>query len=85
LNDVKLKSLRKARSTSEVAVMVKLVATIKAIITRIFFGAHGALAIWQVTQYKKNPIYWSLSAPIGLLVIEGFFTLGIKKNQEWRW
>lgn len=49
------------------------------------FGAHGAIAIWQVTQYKKNPIYWTLGVPIGLLVLEGFFTLAIKKNQEWRW
>ncbi|CAO1397833.1 unnamed protein product [Diamesa hyperborea] len=65
--------------------MVKFIATIKAIITRIMFGTHGAIAIWQVTQYKKNPIYWSLSAPIGLLVFEGIFTLGIKKSQEWRW
>lgn len=65
--------------------MVKLIATIKAVITRIMFGAHGAIAIWQVTQYKKNPIYWTLGVPIGLLVLEGFFTLAIKKNQEWRW
>ena len=65
--------------------MVKFIATIKAIITRIMFGTHGVIAIWQVTQYKKNPIYWSLSAPIGLLVFEGIFTLGIKKSQEWRW
>ncbi|KAL7010703.1 hypothetical protein ACKWTF_016844 [Chironomus riparius] len=65
--------------------MAKFIATLKAIITRIMFGAHGALAIWQVTQYKKNPIYWSLSTPIGLLALEGIFTLAIKKNQEWRW
>jgi len=65
--------------------MVKLIATIKAVITRIMFGAHGALAIWQVTQYTKNPIYWSLASPIGCLVFEGIFTLAIKSNQEWRW
>jgi hypothetical protein len=65
--------------------MAKFIATIKAIITRIIFSAHGAIAIWQVTQYKKNPIYWSLSAPIALLALEGIFTLAIKKNQEWRW
>jgi Transmembrane protein 26 len=65
--------------------MVKFIATLKAILTRIIFGAHGAIAIFQVTQYKKNPIYWCLSAPIGVLVLEGIFTLAIKKNQEWRW
>lgn len=65
--------------------MGKLVATIKAIITRIMFGTHGFIAIWQVTQYKKNHYYWALSTPIGLLFFEGIFTLAIKKSQEWKW
>ncbi|XP_053670058.1 transmembrane protein 26 [Anopheles nili] len=65
--------------------MAKLLATFKAILTRILFAAHGFIAIWQVTQNKKDPVYWSLCAPIGVLCIEGIFTLAIKKNQEWRW
>lgn len=65
--------------------MAKLLATFKAVLTRIIFSAHGFIAIWQVTQFKKDLIYWYLSAPIGLLIFEGIFTLVIKKNQEWRW
>uniref|UniRef100_A0A182JI60 Uncharacterized protein n=1 Tax=Anopheles atroparvus TaxID=41427 RepID=A0A182JI60_ANOAO len=65
--------------------MAKLLATVKATVTRILFAAHGFIAIWQVTQNTKDPIYWSLCAPIGVLFIEGIFTLAIKKNQEWRW
>ncbi|KAG4076381.1 hypothetical protein HA402_005824 [Bradysia odoriphaga] len=65
--------------------MAKLIATIKAIITRVLFGTHGFIAIWQVARNKENPVYWYLCAPIGLLVLEGLFTLAIKKNQEWRW
>lgn len=65
--------------------MAKLIATIKAIITRLMFGAHGFIAIWQVTQFKKNPFYWYLSVPMLLLFFEGIFTLTIKKNQEWKW
>uniref|UniRef100_A0A182LUQ9 Transmembrane protein 26 n=1 Tax=Anopheles culicifacies TaxID=139723 RepID=A0A182LUQ9_9DIPT len=65
--------------------MAKLLATLKATLTRILFAAHGFIAIWQVTQNKKEPIYWCLCAPIGVLFIEGIFTLAIKKNQEWRW
>uniref|UniRef100_A0A182Q733 Transmembrane protein 26 n=1 Tax=Anopheles farauti TaxID=69004 RepID=A0A182Q733_9DIPT len=65
--------------------MAKLLATFKATLTRILFAAHGFIAIWQVTQNKKDPIYWCLCAPIGVLFIEGIFTLAIKKNQEWRW
>lgn len=63
----------------------KFLATIKALITRLVFGAHGFIAIWQVTQYKGNPRYWYLSCPILLLFFEGIFTLTIKENQEWKW
>lgn len=65
--------------------MAKIIATIKAIITRIIFSAHSAIAIWQVTQYKRDQNYWLLSIPLGILFFEGLFTLAIKKNQEWRW
>ncbi|XP_034943675.1 transmembrane protein 26 [Chelonus insularis] len=65
--------------------MVKFIATIKAIITRIVFAAHGFIAVWQVTTFKKNPFYWYLSTPIVLLFFEGIFTVTIKANQEWKW
>ncbi|EDS31509.1 transmembrane protein 26 [Culex quinquefasciatus] len=65
--------------------MTKLLATIKAIITRILFSAHGFIAIWQVTQNTRDPLYWCLCVPIGVLFFEAIFTLAIKKNQEWRW
>ncbi|ETN63161.1 transmembrane protein 26 [Anopheles darlingi] len=62
--------------------MAKLLATFKAVLTRILFAAHGFIAIWQVTQNKTDPIYWSLCAPIGVLCIEGIFTLAIKKTKN---
>ncbi|XP_011211776.1 transmembrane protein 26 [Bactrocera neohumeralis] len=65
--------------------MAKIISTFKAILTRIFFGAHSILAIWQVTVNTKNYIYWSLCGPLVLLLLEGIFTLMIKKTQEWRW
>ncbi|XP_035729443.1 transmembrane protein 26-like [Vespa mandarinia] len=65
--------------------MAKLLATIKAIITRLVFASHGFIAIWQVTTFKKNPLFWYLSCPILLLFFEGVFTLTIKENQEWKW
>ncbi|XP_068084389.1 transmembrane protein 26 [Anabrus simplex] len=65
--------------------MAKLVATVKAILTRVVFGAHGFLAIWQVTLFKHNPFFWYLCTPILVLVFEGIFTLTIKKTQEWKW
>ncbi|XP_063991452.1 transmembrane protein 26 [Diachasmimorpha longicaudata] len=65
--------------------MARFIATIKAIITRLVFASHGFIAIWQVTTFKKNPLYWYLSCPILLLFFEGLFTLTIKENQEWKW
>nr|CAH7757698.1 unnamed protein product [Callosobruchus chinensis] len=65
--------------------MAKVLATIKAIITRLVFATHGVVGIWQVTIFKKNPFYWYLSSPIILLFFEGIFTLTIKENQEWKW
>ncbi|XP_043274796.1 transmembrane protein 26 [Venturia canescens] len=65
--------------------MAKFIATVKAIITRLVFASHGFIAIWQVTNFKKNPLYWYLSCPILFLFFEGIFTLTIKANQEWKW
>ncbi|KZC08819.1 Transmembrane protein 26 [Dufourea novaeangliae] len=65
--------------------MAKFLATVKAIITRLVFASHGFIAIWQVTTFKKNPLFWYLSCPILLLFFEGIFTLTIKENQEWKW
>ncbi|CAH0404085.1 unnamed protein product [Chilo suppressalis] len=63
----------------------KVLATIKAVITRLVFACHGIIAIWQVTVFKKNTEYWYLASPILLLIFEGLFTLTIKENQEWKW
>ncbi|XP_022215148.2 transmembrane protein 26 [Drosophila obscura] len=65
--------------------MAKIISTIKAILTRIIFGAHSLLAIWRVTTFKDDIIYWTLCGPLLLLLLEGIFTIMIKKTQEWRW
>ncbi|CAG9577534.1 unnamed protein product [Danaus chrysippus] len=63
----------------------KVLATIKAVITRLVFACHGIIAIWQVTLFKDSLEYWYLASPILLLIVEGVFTLTIKENQEWKW
>ncbi|XP_013163346.1 PREDICTED: transmembrane protein 26 [Papilio xuthus] len=63
----------------------KVLATIKAVITRLVFACHGIIAIWQVTVFKNSIEYWYLASPILLLIFEGVFTLTIKDNQEWKW
>jgi len=68
-----------------IAAMAKIISTIKAILTRIIFSAHSLLAIWQVVALKSDIIYWALCGPLLLLLLEGIFTIMIKKTQEWRW
>ncbi|XP_041674674.1 transmembrane protein 26 [Drosophila eugracilis] len=65
--------------------MAKIISTIKATLTRIIFSAHSLLAIWQVVALKGDIIYWTLCGPLLLLLLEGIFTIMIKKTQEWRW
>ena len=59
--------------------------TIKAIITRLIFSAHGLVAIFRVVTIKNDPWFWYLCTTIIILVFEGVFTLAIKKSQEWKW
>uniref|UniRef100_A0A1A9UFP5 Transmembrane protein 26 n=1 Tax=Glossina austeni TaxID=7395 RepID=A0A1A9UFP5_GLOAU len=65
--------------------IARIISTIKATLTRLIFGAHSAIAIWQVVYTTDEIIYWSLGAPLLLLLTEGIFTIFVKKTQEWRW
>ncbi|XP_023337543.1 uncharacterized protein LOC111708415 [Eurytemora carolleeae] len=56
----------------------------KAILTRLIFGAHGALAVYRIVTLKDDPYYWYLAITILLLGFEGIFTLTIKETQEWK-
>lgn len=68
-----------------IAAMAKIISTIKAILTRIIFSAHSLLAIWHLVIIKEDHKYWTLCGPLLLLLLEGIFTIMIKKTQEWRW
>ena len=65
--------------------MASFIDTIKAIITRLIFSLHGAIAIYRVVTIKNDPWFWYLSTTIVILIFEGVFTLAIKKTQEWKW
>ena len=64
--------------------MASFIDTIKAIITRLIFSAHGVIAIYRVVSIKNDPWFWYLSVTIIILIFEGVFTLAIKKTQEWK-
>lgn len=65
--------------------MGSFIDTIKAILTRFIFSAHGVIAIYRVVTIKNDPWFWYLSVTIVILIFEGIFTLAIKKTQEWKW
>uniref|UniRef100_A0A1B0BVV5 Transmembrane protein 26 n=1 Tax=Glossina palpalis gambiensis TaxID=67801 RepID=A0A1B0BVV5_9MUSC len=44
--------------------LARIISTIKATLTRLIFGAHSAIAIWQVVYTTDEIIYWSLGAPL---------------------
>ena len=64
--------------------MAGFIDTVKAIITRLIFSAHGVIAIYRVVTIKNDPWFWYLSTTIIILIFEGVFTLAIKKTQEWK-
>ncbi len=65
--------------------MASFVDTVKAIITRLIFSAHGVIAIYRVVTIKDDLWYWYLAITLLLLCFEGIFTLTIKETQEWKW
>eukprot|EP00095_Tigriopus_kingsejongensis_P008487 maker-scaffold18_size714446-snap-gene-5.17 protein:Tk08487 transcript:maker-scaffold18_size714446-snap-gene-5.17-mRNA-1 annotation:"hypothetical protein DAPPUDRAFT_55716" len=65
--------------------MANFIDTIKAILTRLIFAAHGLVAIYKAYSLKDDPWYWYLAITILLLCFEGVFTLTIKETQEWKW
>lgn len=65
--------------------MASFIDTIKAILTRLIFAAHGLVAIYKAVSLKDDPWYWYLAITILLLCFEGVFTLTIKETQEWKW
>ncbi|KAL5285197.1 hypothetical protein ACFFRR_007132 [Megaselia abdita] len=66
--------------------MAKIISTIKAILTRIIFSVHSLIAVYTVyALYGFDSFYAILCSPLLVLLLEGIFTLAIKKNQEWRW
>ncbi|XP_071527793.1 transmembrane protein 26-like [Panulirus ornatus] len=58
---------------------------LKAILTRMIFGCHGFLAIWQVVVTTEEPRYWYLTVSLLVLMLEALFTLVIRQNQDWKW
>lgn len=56
-----------------------------ALITRALFAAHGLIGIWRAQTEWDLVALWLLLIPIGLLVLEALFTVGIRGGEEYKW
>ncbi|KAK3755478.1 hypothetical protein QZH41_017631, partial [Actinostola sp. cb2023] len=53
--------------------------------TRIIFLVHGFVSVHLVVQSLKNSDYWWLCTGLVLLIFESFYTIIIRKGQEYKY
>ncbi|XP_078489939.1 transmembrane protein 26-like [Ciona intestinalis] len=58
---------------------------ILALVTRALFAAHGLIAIWRAQTEWNQVTLWLLLIPIGALVLEALFTVGVRGGEEYKW
>ncbi|XP_031550110.1 transmembrane protein 26-like [Actinia tenebrosa] len=56
-----------------------------AVFTRIIFFVHGFISVYFVVQSEKNAKYWWLCTGLVFLVLESFYTIIIRKGQEYKY
>ena len=54
----------------------------KSLLSRSIFLLHGCLSIYLIVQNNNEPKYWICSIPVLLLIVEAFFTLVVRKGNE---
>ena len=72
--------------------MVKIIKTIKAILTRILFVIHSLTSVFAAYIFQNREkgyvfpltVFKVLLTPLIVLIFEGIVTLSIKENQEWK-
>ncbi|CAK8690550.1 unnamed protein product [Clavelina lepadiformis] len=61
---------------------IKMKDIILALVTRALFAAHGLVGIWRAQSEWNDVAYWLLLVPVGVLVLEALFTVGIRGGEE---
>ncbi|XP_060624925.1 transmembrane protein 26 [Anolis sagrei] len=56
-----------------------------ALVTRLLFVLHSLLAVWRVTEVKKEPKYWLLALINLFLCLETALTLKFKQGRGYKW
>ncbi|XP_078497089.1 transmembrane protein 26 [Lissotriton helveticus] len=62
-----------------------LIVFLNAIVTRFLFMLHSLLAVWRVTEVKKDKTYWLLGLLNIFLCLEMILTLKYKKGRDLKW
>ncbi|TNN37480.1 hypothetical protein EYF80_052355 [Liparis tanakae] len=65
--------------------MCRLLNVLLALLSRVLFAAHGAVAVWRVVAVRGEPFYWLLLTGVALLAVEMSVTLKCTRNAEWKW
>ena len=54
----------------------------KSLISRAIFMLHGCLSVYLLVLNNNEPKYWICSIPVLFLIVEAFFTLVVRKGNE---
>lgn len=54
----------------------------KSLLSRAIFMLHGLLSVYLLVLNNNEPKYWICSIPVLLLIAEAFFTLVVRKGNE---
>ena len=49
------------------------------------FVAHSLVGVWRAERAWNDPTYWFLLIPVGVLVLEALFTIGLRGGEEFKW
>eukprot|EP00794_Sanderia_malayensis_P015376 gene15376-16956_t len=65
--------------------MIEAIVLLKSLWTRILFFAHGFFSIYLASMYFGNSLIWIISLGMVFLLIEMFYTLKVRKGQEYKY
>ena len=57
----------------------------KSLLSRGIFLMHGILTVFLIVQNNNEPLYWICTIPVLLLIVEAFYTLVVRRGNEFHY
>lgn len=73
------------KSTQEETKKTTRSTIISALLTRLLFLIHTAVAIWRVSHYYPQDTLYFLAIGVGFLLVETVLTIGVRHGKEYKW